>query len=261
MSDCWHGFFLTNTLLTLMNTKHLSLCFVAIWCTLTILQAAPNKIIGNKIIVTEEISVANYHEIEIETPVVIIYEQKEEAPYLSITTDQNIIQALDIRTKDNCLRIRKSHKDYHLSPSQLVIRTNSSLLKELSIAGSADVSIQGDLHTPSLDIEIAGSGKVVTKGKLYARSVDVEIAGSGDVYLAGEVEESSFEIAGSGIINAIKCLSTQCEIEIAGSGEVKTNVKEKLECEIAGSGSVLYKGHPRIKASEATMRRIRDINE
>lgn len=109
-------------------------------------------------------------------------------------------------------------------------------------------------------LAIAGSGEIVTAGDFNnLGNVKMAIAGSGDITLSGSADDIHLEIAGSGAIDVANLSSSDCEVEIAGSGDCKVNVKGDLDVSIAGSGSVAYKGSPSVSSSIAGSGRVRSM--
>lgn len=94
-------------------------------------------------------------------------------------------------------------------------------------------------------ITVAGSANV-SSPQLNNDSLEVIISGSGDVELAGRVRKQTILISGSGNYSAKDFRSTQCVIEITGSGNAVVNVTDSLNVIISGSGNVSYIGNPSV---------------
>ncbi|NET36390.1 MAG: DUF2807 domain-containing protein [Cyanothece sp. SIO1E1] len=109
-------------------------------------------------------------------------------------------------------------------------------------------------------LAIAGSGEIETSGNFSGLgNVNMAIAGSGDISVAGSAQDIHLEISGSGSIDVAGLTSSDCQVEIAGSGDCEVNVGGRLDVSIAGSGSVRYKGSPSVSSSIAGSGSVRSM--
>lgn len=213
---------------------------------------------GNKQIITEEIALSDYSAINFSVPGEVIYRQNpDEAPYLQIETDENILPLLEISVENNQLNIKLKDRK-NINPSQLTIQTHSKHLEKITIAGSGKIYQKETLHTKKLEIKIAGSGNVISE-ELTSKILNVKIAGSGDVQLNGTADEATFTIAGSGDIQAYNCIVQYLKCKIAGSGDIYAYADKTLDAKIAGSGNIHYKGQAQLNSNIAGSGSIKQI--
>ncbi|MDR2683720.1 MAG: DUF2807 domain-containing protein [Dysgonamonadaceae bacterium] len=219
------------------------------WClvTLPLFQACTlnfgKSIKGNHQIVNTEIAIGDYDEIALSLPAEVVYRQiSQDEPFLQVSTDENLLQSLDIFVRGNQL-VLKRQEEVNLHPSRLVIYTNSRSLSKVSIAGSGDVHLENAVNARNLEVSIAGSGDFKTDS-LYCETLDLKIAGSGDVELKGAATNAQYTIAGSGDIKAFDYLVENLDCRINGSGDIRAYVDKKLNAKISGSGDIRYKGTP-----------------
>jgi hypothetical protein len=64
--------------------------------------------------------------------------------------------------------------------------------------------------------------------------------------LYGTADFFNVNVSGSGVVRAFDMISQECDVFIAGSGDVRVTVEDFLKVRINGSGDVLYKGNPTI---------------
>lgn len=95
-------------------------------------------------------------------------------------------------------------------------------LAEASIRGSADVTLI-DLAQPSLELDIQGSG---------------------DIYAQGQVDTLRADISGSGSVKAKRLKARNAVLKVAGSGDIKASVLERVKARVAGSGDIKIFGNP-----------------
>ena len=235
---------------------------------------------GNGNIVTHEIQVGYFDEIELSLPATVNYTTGDHYGCI-VKVDENILEYLDICTSEGDLELKKAnrYRTVNLQATKFVIEVVSPTLKGIDVAVSGDVNVLSDMVGEKMSIEIAGSGDVVFKEPVVFREFEVEVAGSGDVKtdkrsdfqkvdieIAGSGDVSfneanvlfaDIEIAGSGDVN-MKGVVRKAEVETAGSGDVVFGeVTERIDYDIVGSGDIYYGGTPTVKGSKAGSGNIR----
>lgn len=249
-----------------MKTK--ALLLLAVGTLLLMNSCYPfQKIKGDGNVVTEVINIGDYDALQAgNSSMKIEYRQSDEAPSLTITTDQNILEMYDIRTEGNSLKIlpKPEHKQTGFFPTEFTVITNSTKLKKVDVAGSVDFYLNSPLKTDVLDIDLAGSGTVNLNDSVFLNKIDVDlagsatinapalfgnefdgdIAGSGKLNLGGVLQKASFEIAGSGTVRAFDLQVEDMSCDIAGSGDIEISVSNSIRADVAGSGRIKYKGDP-----------------
>jgi Putative auto-transporter adhesin, head GIN domain len=176
---------------------------------------------------------------------------------LTIVAQENIVENIDIKRKNNRLiiqsnRILKSNK-----PIEIIITCTS--LKGIELNGSGNIDVINQYSIPKANFTINGSGKIQTH--LEAKEIKSQINGSGEMKFSGAVQKLKIEINGSGDIIAQDLLASNCDIDINGSGKVDLTVKNKLDVSIVGSGDVTYAGDPIIKSYVTGNGKIKSINK
>ena len=186
----------------------------------------PNTIKGDGNIITKEITIKDYNQLEIElNNVELIYKQSKEAPFLKIETDQNIMNIINIEQEGKELTLKLQREFTQINPTSLTIITNSTKLKELALAGNCRV--QAD--------------------SIIVNDLDCKIAGKGELYLNGNVKETNIESAGNSQIEAFGLHTDILECEIAGRSHIEITVNQQITAQIAGKADILYKGNPQVK--------------
>lgn len=235
---------------------------------------------GNGNIVTREIQVGYFDEIELSLSATVNYTVGDRYSCI-VKVDENILEYLDICTSEGDLELKKAnrYRTVNLQATKFVIEVVSPTLKGIDVAGSGDVNVLSDMVGEKMSVEIAGSGDVNFKEPVGFREFDAEIAGSGNVIVVkhSDLQKCDVEIAGSGdvILNDVNVL--YADIEIAGSGDVTLigvvrkakvetagsgdvvlgEVMERIDYGIVGSGDIYYGGNPTVKGSKAGSGNIR----
>ncbi|MCD7973713.1 MAG: DUF2807 domain-containing protein [Candidatus Azobacteroides sp.] len=204
---------------------------------------------GNGSVVKQEVTIPEYCVITYAVPGKLIYRQvPEDKPYFEISTDKNILPLLDIRVENNCLIIKTKNQE-QIVPSQLIIYTNSSRLKEVNLHGSGKVLLPEKINSEDMYVTVTGSGNVNVE-ELYCEKSELKVSGSGTIRIKGIGENMSCSVTGSGKIAAYDYIARNVGGTICGSGKIQTYAGEELTASVTGSGSIRYKGNPAKTASE-----------
>ncbi|MBQ4162894.1 MAG: DUF2807 domain-containing protein [Parabacteroides sp.] len=206
----------------------------------------PNTINGDGNIITKEIQIKDYEQLEIElNNVELIYQQSEDTPILKIETDQNIMDIIDIEQEGKELTLKHQREFTQTTPTYLIITTNSTKLKELALAGSGIYNLGEGIFGEELEIKLAGNCRVQADS-IIVNDLDCKIAGKGELYLNGNVKETNIESAGNSQIEAFGLHTDILECEIAGRSHIEITVNQQITAQIAGKADILYKGDPKI---------------
>jgi hypothetical protein len=95
-------------------------------------------------------------------------------------------------------------------------------------------------------IKLKGSGNV-TLLDLQQSGLQIEIEGSGDIRTHGKVTNLDVSIAGSGDVDANKLVAERARLSIAGSGDIDAFVRSDVHARIAGSGVIVVRGNPPLR--------------
>ncbi|HKG06396.1 MAG TPA: head GIN domain-containing protein [Pedobacter sp.] len=121
----------------------------------------------------------------------------------------------------------------YLQPGKDDIRVYVTLpkLRKVSLSGSATMELDGSFpYLPSFAADISGSGKIKLKGDMEAGETRINLSGSGNALLDNFRSENA-------------------ELNISGTGDIRTGITEKLKAIISGSGSIYYSGNPILETS------------
>lgn len=226
--------------------------------------AADNvKGLGN--LITKEIDIEDFDDVELSGPVEFNYEQTDGAPALTVTIDENLISFLKIETKDRKLTIGLM-KGVTIEPTKYIIKSNSKWLKKAKVASTGGFYVNSPLSGSVLELRAAGGGLVQLKKTVQIGKVDLissgsgnvvvdnlasdemecKVSGSGSVTIKGTTPKATYTISGGGIVNAFDCPASQIECKITGSGIAKVHSTDNLKANIIGSGNIFYKGNTNV---------------
>jgi len=167
------------------------------------------------------------------------------APSVSVQGPQKLVDAMEVVTEGNTLKIRTKRKGwfgggFHWSSGKAVVTVNAAALDEATIAGSGGITID-KVSGERFEGKVAGSGDL-SVAQALVRDLKLSIAGSGGTKVAGQAQKASYEIAGSGDLDAGDLTTVDADISIAGSGSIKARATGTAQANIAGSGDIVITG-------------------
>jgi hypothetical protein len=201
---------------------------------------------GNNVIADKEINIRDYSEIRLNVPGKLIYRQTPDSVSgLRISTDENILASLKIKSNRKILKIRCRK---NINPSQLTVYTNSANLNKVKIRGSGNVHLNGTVKSDRMDINLTGKCDI-RMDTLHSEETDLRIYGSGNVWMNGTGGYTSFVIIGTGEIHARNYQSQNILCKIYGVGNVEVDAKENVKSIMLGRGTVRAK-HGKVQRIE-----------
>ena len=199
------------------------------------------KVRGNGNITTETRSTSDYDGVSLGGSFDVVLVKGKEGK-ITIKGEENLLKYIETEVKRGVLKI-KVKKGINLRMTRkMVVTVPYQDLESVSLSGSGDLTSNGTIKTDRFSLAIAGSGNMSVK--VIANTVKSSIAGSGNINLTGNADELICSIAGSGDINAYELKKKTTSAKVAGSGNIKTSVSDKISAKVVGSGNIYYKGNP-----------------
>ena len=217
--------------------------------------AQKKRVKGSGPVVNEIINVSNFSAIGLGISANVYLSQGSKHS-VEVQGQRNIIDILEIESNSGTLKIRVKKGYNYNTNEKLEVHVTMPDLTGLAIGGSGSIYGQNKFsNLESVNIAIGGSGSVDID--LEARDVSCNIGGSGSAKIAGQTKDIKINIGGSGSVKALDLVANNADINCAGSGSVKLEVKDHIDAKIAGSGGVKYKGSPTIDSKVVGSGRIK----
>jgi hypothetical protein len=199
------------------------------------------KVRGNGNITTETRSTSDYEGVSFGGSFDVVLVKGKEGR-ITLKGEENLLKYIETEVKRGVLKI-KIKKGVNLRMTRkMVVTVPYQDIEKVSLAGSGDLTSRGTIKADDFSLSIAGSGNM--KLDVDANSIKSNVAGSGNIKLSGNTDEFTCNIAGSGDINAYELKTKTTFAKIAGSGNIKTSVSDKISAKVVGSGNIYYKGKP-----------------
>lgn len=205
-------------------------------------QWGGKSIKGNENVIEETRNLSGYSEIEISGNFDVELVEGV-AGKISIVAESNLLEHILTEVNKEKLSIGTA-KRKNLRPNQKIkILIPFENLELIEISGSGNVSSKKTIVASSFALRISGSAKVdlmldVTKTTKVFKS------GSGDLVFQGQSDKLDIKSTGSGNFDGEALATTEVDIQLSGSGNLRVNAEKSLKVKLSGSGNVYYKGEP-----------------
>lgn len=236
--------------------------------------AIGKEIEGNGTLVTKSYNFETFDKIGYAGKMDVEYQISESENSMQITTDENILEFLDIKLKGGLLSIEpKREKEriaYNLQPTVCKVIIKSAALKEVNGAGDNTLTVNSNLSGNRLTINLAAGSKGSFKevdsssfdfnmaagataeiSNLKADKGTVNMAAGGEGTFTGKVDRCEINIAAGGDFNGFGLEVNDATCSVAAGGTIEINAIDKLDISIAAGGNVSYKGNPKVSKSIA----------
>lgn len=161
---------------------------------------------------------------------------------ITLKGEGNLLKYIEVDVRRGVLKIQVKKGVNLRTTRKLLVTVPYRNIEKVSLSGSGDLTSNGTIKADKLSLSIAGSGDMNVT--VDANDVKTNIAGSGNIKVDGKVTDLTCSIAGSGDIDAYGLKATSTSVKIAGSGNVKTTVSDRIDAKVVGSGTIYYKGKP-----------------
>ena len=220
----------------------------------------PNCLDGNGVVITQERTMGSFDRVESDGDFQVYIYPGDEV-FVEVEADENLMSHIVTRVYNDELIIETRHRDCIRSSGPVRITVTTPELNSVDLNGSgkiwcdsivsgsfaADLDGSGTiqlvyLDASSFDAEVSGSGSMRIAGIFDQTRATID--GSGEIVLSGESVNTDYNVTGSGKISGNNMLTSNCYVDISGSGSVSAWVTDLLDVEISGSGNVYYYGEP-----------------
>lgn len=218
-----------------MKTQRLISTFLLLFGIIS-LATAQSKISGKGPTVKKTVALSDIHSIGLGIAA-NIYLTQSNSQEVVIEGQQNIIENIKKEVKNGIWNIDFERKAYHYD--ELNIYISLKTIRSLAIGGAGNIKGQTAFNN--------------------LQDLEVSIGGAGDVELRGDAQNVAINIGGSGKVNMTDLRADHCTVSIAGNGDCRVDVGEKLDVSIAGMGKVRYSGTPKVSSSIAGMGNVKKM--
>ncbi len=200
-----------------------------------------SKVKGNGNVTTKTVSTDDYDNIHVTGSMDVTLISGTEGS-ITVTTDENIHEHLEIVTNGNTLTISVK-KGHSISTKKGIdVTVPFQDLSEVELVGSGDITATATIKAKGFETSLTGSGDIILD--VESSSLDAKITGSGDMKLNGKADDFELKLSGSGDFDGRSFKTDNAEVYVSGSGDAIISVKESIKARVHGSGDISYKGNP-----------------
>jgi len=203
-----------------------------------------NGITGNGHVITKDVNVDSFNELEIDGVFNIVFQQGDKEA-VTIEADENIAKLIRVKNVNNRLII-----DYK---EEVSIRKSTKLNIYVTIVDitEMDLSIVGDVLTKSIltqhNIEITNNSVGNIELNINCDNLVLKNSSVGDFTISGTSNELDLHNSSVGDILAKNFISNAVIVSNSGVGDVEVYARNFLDVTSSGVGNVDYFGNPKSK--------------
>ncbi|MBN1643876.1 MAG: DUF2807 domain-containing protein [Dehalococcoidales bacterium] len=188
---------------------------------------------------------------------------------LSITTNTNIFDYLDIRKSGSTLHIGLQRNHTYINTTQKAVITMPDLLS-LVVSGASKTQITGfsststtvfevsgasrleltDIKTGNCHIEVSGASRM--SGNLTIADGNFNISGASTIELTGTAESITADISGAsgGKLELLPMVNGN--FRVSGASNATIAVSGRLDANVSGASRMYYSGNPTLRNISVT---------
>jgi hypothetical protein len=201
-------------------------------------------ITGNGQIVTKEINIDSFNQLEVDGVFNIVFKQGDKEA-ITIESDENIAKLIRVQNVGNTLIV-----DYKENVS---IRESTKLNIYITVVNitEIDLSIVGDVVTENIlnqdNIEIINQSVGDVDLNINCESLVLRNSSVGDITISGHSNELDLSNSGVGDLLAQDFISNTVRVSNSGVGDVDIYANKSLDVTSSGVGDINYFGSPKSK--------------
>ncbi|WP_339698844.1 head GIN domain-containing protein [uncultured Marixanthomonas sp.] len=200
-----------------------------------------SKVKGDGNVTTKTVSTGDYDNVHVTGSMDVTLVSGKEGS-ITVSTDNNIHEHLDISTSGNTLTISVK-KGHSISTKKGIdVTVPFQDLSVVKLVGSGDITSTNIIKTDDFETSLVGSGDIILN--VESNSFHAKIVGSGDMKLSGNTDDFELKLSGSGDFDGRSFEANATEVYVSGSGDATVSAKESIKARVNGSGDISYKGNP-----------------
>ena len=165
---------------------------------------------------------------------------RDSAYSVSVTTNQNIFDYLDISKDGDTLKIRLKNGSYTVA--SLKARVTMPELVSLEVNGASHATMSG--FTTSQAMKFTASGASTLTGDIACKQVKLEAGAASHFELSGSADTADIELTAASNANLEKMIVGDARIKLGGAASMTIDVRGKLDANVSGASNLRWLGTP-----------------
>lgn len=178
---------------------------------------------------------------------VVLTEGEEES--LTIETDQNLFEYLNVKSENNVLDI-SSDRDIVLRPTKLEVHITYTSLEKVSVSGACKLMAETTIRSESFTLNISGAG--AGELDIVAETLTTDISGAASLTITGRATNHKASLSGASSLKAEELVTESTDISLSGAGSATVYAAESINAKLSGVGSIKYAGNPEKKQTNVS---------
>jgi hypothetical protein len=201
-------------------------------------------VVGSGNIVTREVSVADFDEIEVNSAIAVEVAQinaaQADSTSVRITADDNVIDFVECATQGRTLKIGMKPGSY--SNTKVKAQVSLPTLRRMKLDGSSKGQIASMKTDQPLALDLNGASTL--SGSVNVGDVKIDANGSSVLTLGGAAGNLAIDANGASNVKAGKLGVKNVSAKLNGSSVAEVNASGRLDANLNGASSLTYAGHP-----------------
>lgn len=214
------------------------------------------KIRGNGNIVRTQRDVGNFNSIEAEGAVEVHVKQHA-ASSVTLETDENLVEYLDVFTDGNTLVIR-TKKGYNLDPSkEVVLYAAAPAFQKLDVSGASKLISEGTISGDDLELGASGASEIAMNVDVLRLQAD--LSGASTLRLKGKAARFFSGASGASKIKCIDLSTDETTLDVSGATNAEVSADKQLNIDASGASNIDYRGNASINQKSSGASSVRKI--
>lgn len=194
---------------------------------------------GNGEVKTEERSVGEFDQIEVERGI-NVYVTQGSPTKVVVIADSNLHEIIETRRHGKELLV-SAYENIKWAKEKKVVITVENIYS-IKCSSGANFYSENKFITTSLDIKASSGANI--KVELETKNLKADASSGANIYLSGNSEEAEIEASSGANIKSAELMVVNCKMRASSGANVSANVRGKLEAKASSGGNVSYFGTP-----------------
>lgn len=216
----------------------------------------------SKDIVTLNLGEMTFNAIEAATGAKVTVRSADDANReVTVRVNENMAGKVEVKVRNGTLKIGlKNNRHNFKTPNNLTFEVSvphCDGLSSLEAVAAASIDVTSPLTAAKVEIEATGAAKITAP--LDCQECEAEAAGASKIVLTGRCSKLEAEVSGASQIDAAKCESVVCKVEVSGASKAAVWCTGSLEAEASGASKVEYRGDCSVSVSHMGLSSVNRI--
>ena len=185
---------------------------------------------------------------------------KSDSHFVSITTDDNLFDYIDVKKSGSTLYIEMKTGSYVRTTQEAIVRMPE--LGNISMSGATNADISGFQSSDSTKFSLSGASKLnlvgvktgntrfnisgasQVSGEIDTGDIRLDLSGASTVELLGSADNSVVRASGASHVKLADYKVNDVDIQLDGASTGDITMEGKLDVSLSGASKLTYEGTP-----------------